>query len=314
MNLAAQRQALRDAAQWHARLGAAPDCARTRERWQAWHGQAEIHQWAWQRLEQLQDELRRLPAPLARRALADGVTPPGRRTLLKGLVLGLGVSSLAWSGYRQAPMWLADQRTATGERRSLDLADGTRLTLNTASAVDIRYDDAQRLIVLHVGEILVEKTARDPRPFRVRSAHGEMRALGTRFNVRQYDDRTELSVLEHTVAVRNAANAEEIRVEAGMRLDFAHGPLPAPRPADPSHSAWSQGRLVIDDWRLDRTLAELQRYRPGFIECADEVAGLRLSGAYPLDDTERALAAIAQALPIRIETRTRYWVRVLARS
>ena len=313
MNPAEQRLALREAAQWYARLGAAPQCAQTHQQWQAWHQQHELHQWAWQRLERLRAELQGLPGPVARHALAGSVAQPTRRTLLKGLVLGLGASGLAWSGYRQAPVWLADLRTRTGERRSLTLTDGTRLTLNTASAVDIRFEAAQRLIVLRAGEILVE-TGRDPRPFKVRSAHGEMRALGTRFSVRQFDDHTVLSVLEHAVAVRNAPDTAEVRVEAGMGLNFSHAPLAAPQPIDANQSAWSQGRLVIDDWRLDRALAELQRYRPGFIECADEVADLRLSGAYPLDDTERALAAIAQALPVRIETRTRYWVRVLPRG
>lgn len=311
-NPAEQRLALRDAAHWHARLGAAPDCLSTRQQWQLWHQQNALHQWAWQRLENLQAELQGLPGPLARRAMGGSVQAT-RRTLLKGLVLGLGVSGLAWTGYRQSPIWLADQRTATGERRSLTLQDGTRLTLNTASAVDIRFDAQQRLIILRAGEILVE-TAKDSRPFKVLSAHGEMRALGTRFSVRQFDDHTELDVLEHAIAVRNAPNGEEVQVDAGMQLAFNDDPLPAPQPADPSRSAWSHGRLVIDDWRLDRTLAELQRYRPGVITCADDIAGLRLSGTYPLDDTDRALAAIAQALPVRIETRTRYWVSIKARK
>ncbi|WP_437879799.1 FecR domain-containing protein [Pseudomonas sp. LRF_L74] len=312
MSPAEQRLALRDAAQWHARLGAEPDSAHIHQQWQAWHQQSDLHRWAWQRLENLQAELQGLPGPLARRTLGSNVQAT-RRTLLKGLVLGLGVSGLGWSGYRNAPVWLADLRTSTGERRDLALVDGTRLILNTASAVDIRFEPTQRLIILRAGEILIE-TAKDPRPFRVRSAHGEMRALGTRFSVRQYDDHTRLNVLEHAVAVRNAADPTEVRVEAGMQLDFDQGPLPAPHAAEPNQTAWSQGRLVIDNWRLDRTLAELQRYRPGFIGCADYIASLRLSGAYPLDDTDRALAAIAQALPVRIETRTRYWVSVKPRK
>lgn len=313
MNPADQRLALRDAARWHARIGAAPDCAQTRQQWQIWYAQNDLHQWAWQRLERLQAELQGLPGPLARRALGSGVAQPGRRTLLKGLVLGLGVSGLVWTGYRQTPIWLADQRTGTGERRRLKLDDGSQLTLNTDSAVDIRYSVAQRLIVLRAGEILVE-TAKDPRPLKVRSTHGEMRALGTRFNVRQYRDHSELDVLEHAVAVRNSASGEERLVEAGMHLAFDHGPLPMPQAADPNQAEWRNGRLVIDDWRLDRTLAELQRYRPGFVGCADNIAHLRLSGAFPLDDTDRALTAIAQALPVRIDTRTRYWISVRGRD
>jgi len=313
MSSASQRLALRDAANWYARLGAAPDCPTTQAQWQAWLEQDNLHRWAWQRLETLQSELRGLPPTLTRNTLASDLAQPGRRVLLKGLVLGLGVSGLAWTGYRQAPLWLADIRTATGERRHLVLADGTQLTLNTASAVDIRFSAEQRLIVLRAGEILVT-TAKDPRPLSVRSRHGQMRALGTRFSVRQEDAYTELQVLEHAVAVRNRPDAEELRVDAGQGLRFDLGPLPAPQPLDPNASEWANGRLVIDNWRLDHALAELQRYRPGLIQCADEVAHLRLSGAYPLDDTDRALAAIAKVLPVRIDQRTRYWIRVRAKA
>lgn len=306
---AQQRQALRDAAQWHARLSAGVDYPALYQRWQAWHQGDPVHQWAWQRLEAFHAELRSVPATVAQRTLV--VEPPlaGRRTVLKGLVLGLGVSGLAWPGYRQTPLWLADVRTATGERRQLRLEDGTQLTLNTASAVDIRYDHLQRLIILRAGEIMVT-TAKDARPLSVRSQQGEMRALGTRFVVRQLDGQTELDVLEHAVAVRNRPETEPLRVEAGMSLRFGSGPLPAPQVLDLNRDEWVNGRLVIDNWPLVRVLDELQRYRPGFIECAKEVAHLRLSGAFPLDDTARALEAIAQALPVRIETRTRFWVRV----
>ncbi len=309
MSPAGQRLALRDAAQWHARLGAAPGCPRTHEQWQAWHQQDALHQWAWQQLQAFHSGLCGVPSGLAQRTLATDLAQPARRTLLKGLLLGLGVSGLAWSGYRQSPLWLADQRTATGERRTLRLEDGTRLVLNTASAVDIRFDSQQRLILLRAGEILLE-TGKDPRPLKVRSAQGEMRALGTRFSVRQYDDLTELGVLEHAVAVRNRPEGVEVRVEAGMSLRFGDGPLPSPQPLDPNRAEWAQGRLVIDNWRLGEALDELQRYRPGVITCTDDVAGLRVSGAYPLDDTDRALAALAKVLPLRIDRRTRYWVRV----
>ncbi|NIF29933.1 DUF4880 domain-containing protein [Pantoea sp. Tr-811] len=309
MTPAQQRQALRDAAQWHARLSAGEDTQATHQHWLAWYEGAPVHQWAWQRLQAFHAELRSVPASVAQRTLATAPVLAGRRTVLKGLVLGMGLSGLAWTGYRQTPLWLADVRTGTGERRILQLEDGTRLILNTASAVDIRYDREQRLIILRAGEIMLT-TGKDPRPLSVRSQQGEMRALGTRFAVRQLQGQTELDVLEHAVAVRNRADAQPLRVEAGMSLRFGPGPLPAPQALDVNRSEWVNGRLVIDNWPLAQVLEELQRYRPGFIECASDVAQLRLSGAFPLDDTTRALDAIAQALPVRIETRTRFWVRV----
>lgn len=313
MNPSAQRQALREAAQWHARFHGAPDCAETRRQWQAWLDQSPVHGWAWSRLQQLQAGLLGVPGPLARHALAAGQIEPGRRSVLKGLVLGLGVAGVAWTGYRESPLWLADMRTATGERRSLTLDDGTLLTLNTASAVDIRYSVEQRLIVLVEGEIAVV-SGHDPRPLRVRTVHGDMRALGTQFTVRLHAERTELSVIEHAVAVRNAASDREVRVDAGMALAFDNDTLAAPHPADLSRTAWREGQLVLDGWPLRRALEELQRYRPGVLSCSDDVAGLRLAGVYPLDDTDRALAAIAKVLPVRIDQRTRYWIRVRAKA
>jgi len=310
VNPADQRQALREAAQWHARFLAAPGCVQLQAQWQAWLEQAPVHGWAWARLQQLQAGLAGVPGPLARHTLAAGQIEAGRRTVLKSLVLGLGVAGVAFTGYRNAPIWLADVRTTTGERRNLTLQDGTRLTLNTASVVDIRYSAGQRMIVLLDGEIAVH-TAADPRPLLVRTAHGDMRALGTDFTVRLHAERTELTVVEHAVAVRNAASADAVRVDAGMSLVFDNGPLPTPHPADLARTAWRDGQLVLDGWPLRRALAELQRYRPGVLSCSDDVAGLRLAGVYPLDDTDRALQAIAEALQLKLSRYTRYWVRLM---
>ena len=72
-----------------------------------------------------------------------------------------------------------------------------------------------------------------------------------------------------------------------------------------------RGLLPADRMRLNTLLAELSRYRPGVLRCSDAVAGLRVTGSFQLDDTDAALALLAQALPVRIERRTRYWVTVV---
>lgn len=307
MNPASQRQALKEAAQWHARLCGNPGCALIQAQWRVWCDADPVNSWAWVQLEQLQASLHGVSGPLARHALASGSVEPARRAVLKGLMLALGATGVAWTGYRNAPIWLADARTETGERRRVTLDDGTRLSLNTRSAVDIQYNTEQRLITLREGEIFVE-TATDPRPMWVRSPHGAMRPMGTRFNVRLYPDHTALTVVEHAVEVRNAATSHVVKVNAGMSLAFDNGVLPEPSVADLGMTEWNLGRLIFDDWRLDRALAELQRYRPGLLRCSDDIAGLRLSGVYPLDDSDSILASIAQALKLKIETRTRYWV------
>jgi transmembrane sensor len=56
--------------------------------------------------------------------------------------------------------------------------------------------------------------------------------------------------------------------------------------------------------------AELGRYRPGLLRCDPEVAQLEVSGAFQLHDTDQALHALTQVLPVEIRYRTRYWVTI----
>ncbi|MEG0247873.1 MAG: FecR domain-containing protein [Pseudomonas sp.] len=308
-----QRQALRDAAGWLARLAEAPQDPQVHQAWQHWHGQRPANLWAWQRVESMQSSLRRLPASLACQVLDSPSTSPSRRAVLKGLLLLAGSGALGWSGYRQAPIWLAAHHTVTGERRSLTLADGTLLALNTASAVDIEFTTGERLIHLRAGEILLQ-TGNDPRPLSVISAQGRLRALGTRFNVRQLDGVTQVKVLEHAVAVRPVQLDAEQVVPTGMAMDFSGDRFHTPYAVTPAADAWVSGHLVVSGWPLQRLLAELSRYRNGFLGCADDVAALQLSGAFPLDDIDKALASVARALPVLIVRRTRFWTRVVAKA
>lgn len=306
------RDVLEAAAQWYVELRCEPGPA-TRAAHQRWLDSDPSHQQAWARLGRLQGTFGQVAPQLARSALAGARAK--RREVLKLLSLLLaagGAGTLAW---RETPVqaWLADRRTATGERQALRLADGSQLQLNTASAVNIRYSDTLRQLDLLDGEILVQ-TARDPlaRPFVVHTAEGSIRALGTRFLVRRDSGLTQVSVLEHAVQVSCAASGQTLRVDAGQRLAFsAEGPGPL-RPALPEADAWSRDMLVVSDWRLEDFLAELQRYRPGHLGCAEAVAGLRISGAFQLRDSDIVLDNLTSTLPVRIRRFSRFWVRVEA--
>ncbi len=66
--------------------------------------------------------------------------------------------------------------------------------------------------------------------------------------------------------------------------------------------------------RLDDFLSELGRYRHGVLRCSEAVAGLRVSGTYQVGDTDQVLALVAQALPVSVTYRSRYWVTVTPRT
>lgn len=317
MSRSPEHEALSLAAHWFARLGATPGDATVQRQWQAWHDEHPLHQWAWQRVGLLQSQLGNAKGALGYQVLdraGRSVAGTGRRALLKSLMLGAGIGALGWAGYRQAPVLLADLRTGTGERLTWQLDDGSTLVLNTASAVDIAYTAQTRLIVVREGEIFVS-TAKDSRPFIVRSAQGAMQALGTRFSVRQMEGFTQLSVFEHAVAVRpQAAGSEQRVINSGQAVSFNTLALFDSRPLDPSADAWINGRLVIDGWRLDRLIGELQRYRSGYLGCAPDVAHLRISGSFPLDNIDLALAAVTRSLPVKAERYTGFWTRLIAKN
>ncbi|RYM65683.1 iron dicitrate transport regulator FecR [Serratia liquefaciens] len=308
-----QRQALKMAAQWFALLCDENVTEHQRQQWQAWHQQNEDHRWAWQRVEALQSQLQGVPGKFSYRTLdqAGRQSTLDRRTLLKSLLLLLGVGG-SWLGF-QSPLGRelrADYRTATGEIKPIVLSDGSQLVLNTASAVDVRYSAEKRLILLHSGEISLI-TGRDDRPFWVESRQGAMRALGTHFLVRENDDQTQLTVLEHAVEAQLAQFPQEKRrVNAGEQISFSAAAFGQQRAAGNGDS-WTRGVLSVSQWRLDQVLAELARYRHGRLDCDPAIAGLRVSGSFPLREPDRALLLLSQTLPIRLQSFTRYWLKVV---
>lgn len=317
----AERRALEEASFWYARLRSDRVTAKEKKDWADWHAAQPAHRAAWVRIEAMQDRLSLVPAGLAAPALkaASQAENDVRRHVLRSLILLGGVGALGWWGWQQPQrqQWLADLRTGTGERRDLQLPDGSQLALNTRTSVDVVFDAAQRLLQLRGGEILIQ-TAADPggvektrRPFRVDTVHGRVQALGTRFLVRTDDDSTRVTVLEKAVQVQLPLSPL-VRVEAGQQLAFNRdGLVAALQAADLSADAWQHGSLVADNLPLAALLAELGRYRSGYIGCDSAIAGLKISGAFPVNDTDRALQVLINGFPLRVEYRTRFWVRVL---
>ncbi|MGF6594534.1 FecR domain-containing protein [Pseudomonas sp. 2835] len=308
-----QRQALKAAARWHVQLAAGDAPAELQQAWHRWLASAAEHRWAWSRVEQLQGRLASVPGALAfdtlQRSEAEGLP---RRSVLKGLLLATGLGLGGWASYRSQPaqQWLADEHSATGEIRHLSLADGSQLVLDTASAVDIRFDDQQRLIRLRHGRIfLTSGNDNRQRPLRVETAQGLVEALGTRFSVDQREAASRVEVFEHAVRI-NPHQAPARRLEAGQRCQFDSHVVHAAQAVASSEAAWTGGHLIVEDWRLGELLDELGRYRPGLLSYSSELEGLRVSGTFSLTDSEAALSALATSFKLKVHRYNRYWVSV----
>ncbi|MGC3987444.1 MAG: FecR domain-containing protein [Pseudorhodoferax sp.] len=304
------------AVQWLVHLWSGEATEASRAQWQRWRAADPLHEQAWRRVEAT-DARWRTGAPGLAAALAVAPRAAGRRRALGGMA-ALAVAGLAvYAGREQMATrgWLAELRTAKGEQRRLQLPDGTLLLLNTATALDVDFSPTLRRLRLHAGELLIA-TAPDPqapgRPFVVDTPAGRAQALGTRFTVRHDADgpaarATRVEVFEGAVELRGAASV--LRIEAGQAARLPAGGTAAALPPPPA-PAWADGVLVASDMRLDAFVDELRRYRPGLVQLAPEVAGLRLSGVFPLADTDRILQALVQVLPVQVHVPVRYWVRI----
>lgn len=285
------------------------------------------HELAWQRLHGLQSDLRQgaagLDAGAAQTALrARHQQRRTRRRMLAGLLALGGTGWLAWQARDTALVlaWRADYHTDAGEQRSLQLADGTRLMLNTRTAVDIDFAQNERLIRLLAGEILVD-TGADAvgRPMRVATAFGDLYPHGTRFTVRMLEtgDRAVMAVQQGAVLVEPSQAREQARlIPEGEQVLFDATDVSAMPEGEAwlAGDAWSSGVLLANRMRLDAFVAELARYRPGLLRCAPQAAHYRVSGAFPVRDTDAALDMLADIVPVRIQRRTRYWVTVQPRG
>lgn len=301
---------LQQAADWFALLRDERVSELDRQAWQRWLDAQPQHRQAWQRVEAISGQFERLPQRQAARSAlqARGVD---RRQALKALsivagvgLLGLGTRTLPWQ------QWQANQRTAVGEVLGSQLADGSRLWLNTDSALDVDFTAELRRLALYRGEVLVE-AADDARPLWLETAHGRLRVQGGRFAVRQQDDgflvSTQVGALEILGARRQS-------LVAGHQAYFDAQWVDRPAPLRQGQQAWTHGILQADDMPLGQFIAELSRYQHGHLGCDPQVADLRLVGAFPLAEPERIYAALEASLPVRVVRRLPWWISIEPRN
>lgn len=326
---------------WVVKLGANPadasGQARMRSELAAWRAANPRHDEAWRELqsaEQVFQDLPPAPAFIARRTLDVAAqqrvrTAERRKTLRRlgqgglGVVLGaLALRHLPWQEWGQDLG--ADHVTEAGEHRDVELPDGTRLKLNTDTAVSVRFTPDNRIVQLHHGEIFVS-TGHDAaqadgpgrkRPFWVHTDTTRLQALGTEFIVHQMPEQTRLQVTEGRVAIHPSAESssptavaqagEAFLIDAEGRVTQAPG---ATEGLDAT--SWLDEALVVKQMRLDEVVAELGRYRQGWLHCDPAVAGLKVSGVFQTEDTDLALEALTRALPVKIKRRTRYWITLV---
>lgn len=317
--------ALQQAANWYAEVQDISSPQTYPAALQRWLDESQENQLAWQyvlnisqRFSPLRENGERQAAALT--ALTQRTHSAGRRQVLK-MAAWISVGTLlAWGSWRHTPLrnqvlaWHADYHSPHGEITSFTLADGSRIWLDTDSALNVDYSPTQRALQLLNGRVMIETAADPRRPLTIVTAQGKMRALGTRFSVQALGDTTVLQVYQGAVEVSPAAISDAPIVQAGQAMTFrrdAFGPVSPLRNAEP---AWPLGLLQADNLPLGEFIERLSAYRRGYLGCDPAVSALTVTGTFPLHDTDMALDMLTNALPVQLNRRFSWWLTVAPRD
>lgn len=208
---------------------------------------------------------------------------------------------LSLFNYSDLPLrFQADHLTVIGERQRLQLADGSKVLLNTDSAFSSTFSERRHQARLYKGEALFEVPATRNLPLEIDAGPVTASVSDTTFAVRYLDGVALVQVQRGDVDLRANRSDTHIRLSAGESIRI--GPNGFDHPARLNAAtdlAWVQGRLVFENRPLSQVLAELRRYYPGWIiNNNEQLANVTVTGNYRLDqplDVVRSLAYITSA-------------------
>ena len=291
--------------------------ARVRQSWAAVGDQASTPEIMLGRRDALED---------ARKA-ARSRWDPGRRTWMRPAVAAVACVVLMVASAVGAWVWWSRANagvyvTGVGERRTLTLADGSVVTLDARSRIQVKYRDRERLIDLDQGQARFD-VAKDPaRPFRVRAGQETVLALGTQFNVELVADDLLVTLIEGRVAVM--PEAASLRVQPTAQIDLMAGEglkvrqdgkrIRLPKVDVARVTAWQNGKLFFDNEPLASAAERINRYAREQIQVDASAADVTVSGVFNAGDARAFVEAITAYFPVKAEQAPGAALRLSARE
>lgn len=205
----------------------------------------------------------------------------------------------------------SDYHTATGEQQQIDLADGSKLLLNTDSAVTVAIEDNVRRVQLLRGEAYFQVAHAPERPFWVDAGEARARVTGTAFSVGRNNDNVTITVAEGRVETSTTDHPEQITpLTPGETARYQNQQLAAKQSTDVQRTlAWRQGQIVFVQATLSEVVDEINRYRPGRLIITNEQLKNRpITAVFSVNRLDDAVTALEQTFGIRARRLTDYLV------
>jgi transmembrane sensor len=224
-----------------------------------------------------------------------------------GLALILSAFSLNRPVDRGSSQPLLVLATAMGEIRTVSLADGSRMTLDTNSAVTVEIGQKTRDLTLRKGRARFSVRP-DARPFRVKAGQELITARGTVFDVSVVGNVVRVAMLKGSAAVApgnakasaDSYPAQELR--AGEEFSIGVPDIrPQPVAAEPGQAAWPSGMLVFENTPLREVALQANRYSDERLVLRGAAIGnLKVTGTFRAGDTAGLARSLAAAFGLTV--------------
>jgi transmembrane sensor len=309
----AQERIAHEAADWFARLQGGRIMADEQKQFQAWLNADPAHRKAYLETEAFWNnpDLRKVLGTFPLSSTHTRTRHYFKRNWL--LMPALAASFLLVTVLSQTAITClnASYCTGEGETRSIHLADGSIVMLASGSAVDVSLQNQARRVKLIQGEAFFDVARNPSLPFVVDSQFSQTRVLGTQFIVRKDQDADTVTVIKGVVSVSQPNGKAAILKVNGQISVNADNSGAITQVSATNASAWMKGHLLFDNASLGKVAAEIGRYRKGAIVVRNNrLKALKVSGRFSITDTNKALDALEQTLPIRIYRLTP-WLAVI---
>lgn len=219
--------------------------------------------------------------------------------------LALVSAAALFAVFYSSPAPTQNYATAVGERRTLALSDGSRLTLNTGTRVRTEVDAGTRRVWIDGGEAYFDIAHDAAHPFVVQAGANRITVLGTRFVVRREGDMVKVAVVEGKVRVARAGQQAVLLANDTALADTRLITTSRQSPAQLEHLlSWREGRLVIDQLTLAQAAHEFNRYNRRQLLIADPaLSGMVVGGSFAPENIDGFARLLQQGLGLRVESR-----------
>jgi transmembrane sensor len=197
---------------------------------------------------------------------------------------------------------MADYHTMTGEQKTIHLADGSTIYLNTETSLDVELSEHERRIVLIQGEAEFQVAHDKTKPFIVIAGSTTTKAVGTQFIVRYQDSKGLITLLEGKILTSTNSGTGNVTLKPRNQVAFNAQQLGEVQVTDPVVAeAWRKGKLVMNFVSLQDVVNEINRYRHGHVHILNsELSKRKIHVAIDINHIDDWLSALDDTLPVRV--------------